>query len=183
MSLILSLVILSHLSHWAWNKGYHRYTKVCFTLWPTPRNWQWGPVRTKLYNKKCCNTVICIFFYLRTLASNRFQYQMMFVSFNTNTTGVTGEARSANQQLDRRVFLVSQELLALSQNLSSPPVLRGINLARSLVFCVELGNDHLAWRGGYGFFWKNILIPNVAEKNILVLVEGKKIIWFRVFVI
>jgi hypothetical protein len=42
------------------------------------------------------------------------------------------------------VFLVSQELLALSQNLSSPPVLRGINLARSLVFCVELGNDHLA---------------------------------------
>ena len=100
-----------------------------------------GPARTKLYNKKCCNTVICI--YLRTLASNIFQYQMMFVSFNTNTTGVTGEARSANQQLDRRVFLVSQELLALSQNLSSPPVLRGINLARSLVFCVELGNDHL----------------------------------------
>jgi hypothetical protein len=28
---------------------------------------------------------------------------------------------------------------------------------------------------GYGFFLKNILpIPNVAEKNILILVEGKK---------
>jgi hypothetical protein len=28
---------------------------------------------------------------------------------------------------------------------------------------------------GYGFFYKkNILIPNVAEKNILILVEGKK---------
>jgi hypothetical protein len=26
------------------------------------------------------------------------------------------------------------------------------------------------------FFPKNILIPNVAEKNILILVEGKKII-------
>ena len=30
---------------------------------------------------------------------------------------------------------------------------------------------------------KNIPIPNVAEKNILILVEEKKIIWFRVFVI
>jgi hypothetical protein len=25
------------------------------------------------------------------------------------------------------------------------------------------------------------MIPNVAEKNILILVEGKQIIWFRVF--
>jgi hypothetical protein len=30
--------------------------------------------------------------------------------------------------------------------------------------------------GGYDFFLKNILIPNVAEKNILILVEEKKII-------
>ena len=41
--------------------------------------------------------------------------------------------------------------------------------------------------GGGGvlcFFFKTIiLIPNVADKNILILVEGKKIIWFRVFVI
>jgi hypothetical protein len=29
--------------------------------------------------------------------------------------------------------------------------------------------------GGYGFFKKYILIPNVAEKNILILVKGKKI--------
>jgi hypothetical protein len=28
--------------------------------------------------------------------------------------------------------------------------------------------------GGYVFFLKNILIPNVAEKNILILVEEKK---------
>jgi hypothetical protein len=33
------------------------------------------------------------------------------------------------------------------------------------------------------FFQKNILIPNVAEKNILILVEEKKIICFRIFVI
>ena len=47
-----------------------------------------------------------------------------------------------------------------------------------------LGNDHLTWRGGGMFFFKkNILIPNIAEKNILILVEEKKIIWFRVFVI
>ena len=32
------------------------------------------------------------------------------------------------------------------------------------------------------FSKKNIPIPNVAEKNILILVEEKKI-WFRVFVI
>jgi hypothetical protein len=31
--------------------------------------------------------------------------------------------------------------------------------------------------GGFVFFSKkNVLIPNVAEKNILILVEGKKII-------
>ena len=51
----------------------------------------------------------------------------------------------------------------------------------------NLGNDHLTWRGvrggGMFFFPKNILIPNVAEKNILILVEEKKIIWFRVIVI
>jgi hypothetical protein len=41
--------------------------------------------------------------------------------------------------------------------------------------CRLLGNDHLTGRGGgYGFFSKkNILIPNVAEKNILILVEEK----------
>jgi hypothetical protein len=38
--------------------------------------------------------------------------------------------------------------------------------------------------GGVMFFSKkNILIPNVAEQNILILVEEKKIIRFRVFVI
>jgi hypothetical protein len=37
---------------------------------------------------------------------------------------------------------------------------------------VRLGNDHLTWRGGlWVFSKKNILIPNVAEKNILILVE------------
>ena len=35
--------------------------------------------------------------------------------------------------------------------------------------------------GGMVFSKKNILIPNVAEKNILILVEGKQI-WFRIFV-
>jgi hypothetical protein len=37
-----------------------------------------------------------------------------------------------------------------------------------------LGTDHLTSRRGYGFFLKNILIPNVAEKNILILVKEKK---------
>jgi hypothetical protein len=39
-----------------------------------------------------------------------------------------------------------------------------------------LGNDHLTWRGGRGgycFFLKKYLIPNIAEKNILILVEEK----------
>jgi hypothetical protein len=42
----------------------------------------------------------------------------------------------------------------------------------------DLGTDHLTCKGGvgggYGFLLKNILIPNVAEKNILILVEEKK---------
>jgi hypothetical protein len=34
---------------------------------------------------------------------------------------------------------------------------------------------NLKGRGGYGFFSKkNILIPNVAEKHILILVEEKR---------
>ena len=36
----------------------------------------------------------------------------------------------------------------------------------------SLGNDHLTWK--VFFSKKNILIPNVAEKNILILVEEKK---------
>ena len=42
----------SHLSHWAWNKGYHKYRKICFIPWHTPRNWKWGRLRTKLYDKR-----------------------------------------------------------------------------------------------------------------------------------
>ena len=50
--------------------------------------------------------------------------------------------------------------------------------ARRLSGIKFLGNDHLTWKGGMFFFLKkNILIPNVAEKNILILVEKKKI-WF-----
>jgi hypothetical protein len=33
-------------------------------------------------------------------------------------------------------------------------------------------------KGGMFFFYKNILISNFAEKNILILVEEKKKIWF-----
>jgi hypothetical protein len=47
-------------------------------------------LRTKDYDKRCFINVICI--YLHTLVSNTYQYQMMFVSFITNTTGVTSEA-------------------------------------------------------------------------------------------
>jgi hypothetical protein len=42
----------SHLSHWAWNKGYHRYRQVCFIPWPTPRNWRWGAVRNETLRQK-----------------------------------------------------------------------------------------------------------------------------------
>jgi hypothetical protein len=39
-----------------------------------------------------------------------------------------------------------------------------------------LRTDHLTWKGGGVWFFskKNILIPNVAEKNIVILVEEKK---------
>jgi hypothetical protein len=39
----------------------------------------------------------------------------------------------------------------------------------------SLGNDHLTWMGGGLCFFskKNILIPNVTEKNVLILVEEK----------
>ena len=45
-----------------------------------------------------------------------------------------------------------------------------------LQYQYQLGNDHLTWKGGGLWFFskKNILIPNVAEKNILLLVEEKK---------
>jgi hypothetical protein len=45
--------------------------------------------------------------------------------------------------------------------------------ARNIIF---LGPYSQSTRGGgYGFFSKkNILIPNIAEKNILILVEEKK---------
>ena len=40
---------------------------------------------------------------------------------------------------------------------------------------LDEGNDHLTWRGGYGFFSKKIFwFPIFPEKNILILVEEKK---------
>jgi hypothetical protein len=52
-----------------------------------------------------------------------------------------------------------------------------LGLFSSVESSLTLGTDHLTCKGGYEFFSKkNILIPNVAEKNILILVEGKKII-------
>ena len=42
----------SHLSHWTWNKGYHRYRYVCFTSWPTPRNWKWGVVNNETLRQR-----------------------------------------------------------------------------------------------------------------------------------
>ena len=41
---LLSVISFMHsLSHWAWNKGNHGYSYVCFRPWPTTRNWQWWP--------------------------------------------------------------------------------------------------------------------------------------------
>jgi hypothetical protein len=50
------------------------------------------------------------------------------------------------------------------------------NKPRHVLFCFTLGTDHLTSREGYVFFcfFLNILIPNVAEKNIPILVEEKK---------
>ena len=43
------------------------------------------------------------------------------------------------------------------------------------IFCVYIRERTFNLKGGYGFFLKkNILIPNVAEKNILILVKEKK---------
>ena len=52
---------------------------------------------------------------------------------------------------------------------------RIVSCTLNLISKLLLGTDHLTSMGGggYGFFLKNILIPNVAEKNIVILVEGK----------
>ena len=42
-------VLQSHLSHWPWNKGYHRY---CFIPWPTNRNWLWEPIKKETLRQK-----------------------------------------------------------------------------------------------------------------------------------
>ena len=51
-------------------------------------------------------------------------------------------------------------------------------IKETISLCIELETDHLTWRGRGGcmffFLKKIILIPNVAEKNILILVEEKK---------
>jgi hypothetical protein len=48
-----------------------------------------------------------------------------------------------------------------------------------IIFCCYLWERPFDLKGGGGYVFflkKNILIPNVAEKNILILVEEKKII-------
>jgi hypothetical protein len=39
----------TNLSHWACNKG---YSYICFIPWPTPRNWQWRPLKSKTLRQK-----------------------------------------------------------------------------------------------------------------------------------
>ena len=43
----------SHLSNWAWNKGYYIYRYVfSFIPWPTPQIWQRGAVNNETLRKK-----------------------------------------------------------------------------------------------------------------------------------
>jgi hypothetical protein len=51
------------------------------------------------------------------------------------------------------------------------------------MFHLALGNDHLTWRGGYGFFLKKYSDSPCCWKKYSDFGGGKKIIWFRVFVI
>ena len=59
----------------------------------------------------------------------------------------------------------------------------GINAMRHIFKCLRERPFNL--KGGWGmfFFEKNILIPNIAEKNILILVEEKKNNLIQIFVI
>jgi hypothetical protein len=72
----------------------------------------------------CCWA--CIYVYL---SPTRFPYQMMFVLFSRNMTGVTCGVR----------------LLTLSEHLGSPPVFSGDRVTRSLVLCVV--------------FWRLLFVP------------------------
>jgi hypothetical protein len=59
---------------------------------------------------------LCLFYFYVNWCPSRFPFQMMFVSFNSYTTGITSGAGTAN----------------LSGNLSSSPHFNGIRVARSL---------------------------------------------------
>jgi cyanate permease len=66
--------------------------------------------------------IYVIYIYLHILVCNKqayFSYQMMFVSFNCNTTSH-----------------VELELLTLLEHLGSPPVFIGVHVAQFLFFCV-----------------------------------------------
>ena len=56
------------------------------------------------------------------------------------------------KRLTRRVSLVEQELLTLPEHLSSPPVLSGVRVTRSLVLCICFVNRCL-----YFFFVLSVL--------------------------
>ena len=113
-------------------------------------------------------------------------------------------------RLTRRVSLVEQELFTLNtEYLSSLPVCSEVRVTRSLVFlsfflwplcCLfficrfwlplwypqallrERPFNLKGW-GVWFFFWKKYSDSQCCWKNILILVEVKKKIWFRVFVL
>jgi hypothetical protein len=60
---------------------------------------------------------------------------MMFVLFNSNTTGVTSRAGTASPVGTCGMSLVEQELLVLSEHAGSPPVCSWVRAAQSLVIC------------------------------------------------
>jgi hypothetical protein len=69
----------------------------------------------------CVIYVICIYLCIQNVrCPKRFQYQIMFVSFNSNMTGFTCQTGTANP----------------SGAHESTSVVSGIRVARSLVFCV-----------------------------------------------
>ena len=76
----------------------------------------------------CFINVICIYL----LVSNTIPFQIMFVSFNNNTT----------------VSLVEQELITLPEHLSSAPIYSRVRIARSFVFFVVFVDHCLSF-----FFW------------------------------
>ena len=111
-------------------------------MWGPSWSWSYG---SWIYNYRCTQCILPLMFFFIWILFMTIQHYVINFVYITNDHRyvplVVSTCRSFSRswlitRVTRQVSLVEQELSTLLEHLSSLPVFREVNVARSLVFCV-----------------------------------------------